>query len=148
MDSRDFKKLFNAYAINNGFESAHGGWIKESDECILVLELQKSSFGDYFELNIKIYIQGIFGYYYVMNKDLIKKYTGDVFTRPPLEFKQLFDFDIKISEVERIKKTVELFDEFINPLTEKALSREGIIVLGKKDMLTFLPAVENELNDN
>ena len=64
MESKDFRKLFNEIAKNNGFEPAFGGWFKESDECIVALYLQKSNFGNYYELNIKTFVQGLFGNLY------------------------------------------------------------------------------------
>lgn len=81
MDSKEFKKLFGEVAKSNGFERAFGGWFKDSVESIVVLDLQKSNFGDYYEMNIKIYVQGIFGNSYSKNKDLVKKDTGDIFIR-------------------------------------------------------------------
>ncbi|WP_371414658.1 DUF4304 domain-containing protein [Flavobacterium sp. 140616W15] len=43
-DSKEFKDLFDSKA--NGFSKAFGGWYKQSTECISILELQKSNFGD------------------------------------------------------------------------------------------------------
>ena len=51
MESKEFKKVFEKVAKANNFEKAFGGWFKESTECIVVLCLQKSNFGDYYELN-------------------------------------------------------------------------------------------------
>jgi len=48
MENKEFKKLFDIIARNHGFESAFGGWFKESNECIVVLDLQKSNFGNYY----------------------------------------------------------------------------------------------------
>lgn len=73
MDSKDFKGAFNEIARKSGFEKACGGWFKESDECIAVLDLQKSNYGDYYELNIKLFVQGMFGNHYVKGKDLVKR---------------------------------------------------------------------------
>ena len=61
MESKEFKNVFEKVAKANNFEKAFGGWFKESTECIVILCLQKSNFGDYYELNIKIFIQGMFG---------------------------------------------------------------------------------------
>jgi len=58
MDNKEFKKVFGDIAKVNGFDRAFGGWFKESSECILVLELQKSNYGDYYYLNIKIFCPG------------------------------------------------------------------------------------------
>lgn len=73
MNSKEFKKAFDELAQANNFEKSFGGWLKESLECIVILDLQKSNFGDYYELNIKIFVQGMFGNKYNKSKDLVKK---------------------------------------------------------------------------
>ncbi len=78
MDNIEFKKLFGAIAKSKGFEKAFGGWFKESTNCIVVLDLNKSNYSNYYQLMIKIYIQNIFGIRYIKNKDLIKD-SVDVF---------------------------------------------------------------------
>jgi hypothetical protein len=145
MDSKEFKKVFGDVAKSNGFESAFGGWFKESTESIVVLDLQKSNFGDYYEMNIKIYVQGIFGNSYTRNKDLVKKDTGDVFMRQPPEYKSVFDFDEPMDEERRKESLGKLFSEFIVPFTDKALSKSGIKDLAEKGEITLLPAVKEEL---
>jgi len=73
MDTKEFKRLFDEVAKSHNFERAFGGWFKESHECIVVLDLQKSNYGGYYYLNLKIYIQGVFNKHYSKSKDLVKK---------------------------------------------------------------------------
>lgn len=145
MDSKEFKVAFSSVAKKNGFEKAFGGWFKESVECIVVLDLQKSNFGDYYELNIKIYVQEIFGTRYHINKNIVKKDTGDIFTRQPNEFRDILDFETPMDDEKRKKKLEMLFIEFIVPLTSKALSRAGIKELEVQGKIFLLPAVKEEL---
>jgi Domain of unknown function (DUF4304) len=145
MDSKEFKNLFSEIAKTNGFEKSFGGWFIESSESIIVLDLQKSNFGDYYELNIKIYVQGMFGNNYTKNKDLVKKDTGDIFRRHPQEYKNVFDFDVSMVSDERKKKLMQLFSGFIKPFTEKALSRQGLKELEAQGEISLLPAVKKEL---
>jgi hypothetical protein len=49
MDSKEFKIVFGEIVKVNSFEKAFGGWFKESPKCIIVLDLQKSNYGDYYE---------------------------------------------------------------------------------------------------
>lgn len=79
MDNKKFKQLFNDVARLYDFEQAYGAWFLESPECIVVLELQKSYFGNYYELNIKSFVQGAFGNHYVKSKDLAKGDMGRLF---------------------------------------------------------------------
>ncbi|MGB4415558.1 MAG: DUF4304 domain-containing protein [Paludibacter sp.] len=145
MDSKEFKNIFNEVAKRNNFEKAFGGWFIESPECIVVLDLQKSNFGDYYELNIKIFVQGMFGNAYVKGKDLVKKEIGDTFTRQPDNYKDVFDFDISMDDDKRKQKLEELFSAFIKPFANKALSRKGLKELGDQEKIFLLPAVKAEL---
>jgi hypothetical protein len=145
MDSKEFKKIFGEVAKKNNFEKMYNGWLLESSECIVVLDLQKSNFGDYYELNVKIYIQGIFGNHYTKNKNLVKKDTGDIFTRQPNNYRDVLDFDVSMDDRERNDKLETLFTEFIIPLTNKALSKEGIKELIEQEKIFILPSVKKEL---
>ncbi len=145
MDSKKFKNIFDEAARRNGFEKAFGGWFRESPECIVVLDLQKSNFGDYYELNIKIFVQGLFGNNYVKSKDLVKKHTGDIFTRQPNEYKDVLDFSVLLDDLKRKERLEILFSDFIVPLTNKALSKSGIKELAEQERIFLLPAVKGEL---
>lgn len=145
MDSKEFKNIFDTVAKANDFEKAFGGWFKESSECIIVLDLQKSNFGDYYELNIKIFVQGMFGNKYAKGKDLVKKHTGDIFTRQPNDYKDVLDFDTSMDDEKRKEKLESLFSEFIVPFANKALSRIGLKELAEQEKIFLLPAVKEEL---
>jgi hypothetical protein len=146
MNSKEFKNTFNAVAREHGFEKAYSGWFKESQECILVLDLQKSNFGDYYEMNVKIFVQGVFNNHYVKSKYLVKNDTGDIFTRPPKELCDVLTFDdIQMTDVERLLNTKKLFNEFIVPFAEKAMSISGIRELESQGTIFILPAVKEEL---
>jgi len=146
MNSKDFKNIFNEIARENGFEKAYSGWFKESQECMLVLDLQKSNFGDYYEMNVKIFVQGVFNNHYVKSKYLVKNDTGDIFTRPPKELCDVLTFDdIQMTNEERVIYTKQLFNEFIVPFAQKAISISGIRELQAQGSIFILPAVEEEL---
>lgn len=145
MSSREFKKEFGEKAISHGFESAFGGWMKESSDCIVVIDLQKSKYGDYFELNIKVFIQGMFRKIYVKNKDLVKKDTGDVFVRPPKEYNEVLDFDTSMDTEKRMQRLEDLFREYLVPFSEKALTKEGLKQLAYHEKIYLLPAIKQEL---
>ena len=139
------RNIFNEVAKRNNFGKAFGGWFIESPECIVVLDLQKSNFGDYYELNIKIFVQGMFGNAYVKGKDLVKKQVGDTFTRQPDNYKDVFEFDRTMADDKRTQKLEELFSAFIKPFANKALSRQGLKELGDQEKIFLLPAVKSEL---
>ena len=145
METKDFKALFSAVAAQNGFLSAFGGWFAESPECIIALDLQKSNYGNYFELNFKVYVQGMFGNTYTKSKDLLKKGTGDVFTRPSNQFRDALNLDGPTDQLERERKLAALFTEFVVPIATQARTRSGLRALGVSGKVFLLPAVESEL---
>jgi hypothetical protein len=146
MSSKEFKKMFGDEAKSNSFKSAFGGWFKETDECIVVLNLQKSNFGDYYQLLIKIYVQGMFGNSYSMSKDLVKKEGGDVFRGEPPHYNDIFDFDKLMKDEKRKERLKKLFSEFIVPFTDNALNRQGLKDLSAKGEVFLLPAVKVQLS--
>ncbi len=145
MDKKEFKKVFDKVAKANGFKSAFGGWYKESTECIAVLELQKSNFGDYYQLLIKIFIQGAFECSYSPNKDLIKSSIGHITVNETLEYKDVLDFDNLMEDSIRKKRLEKLFESHIVPFTNRTLSKEGIRGLANKGEVFLLPALKAEL---
>ncbi|MFC7526756.1 DUF4304 domain-containing protein [Parapedobacter sp. GCM10030251] len=145
MDSKEFKKRFSELAKANEFKSAFGGWYKESSECIAVLELQKSNFGDYYQLLIKIFIQGAFERTYAPDKDLIKSSMGHITANETPEYKAVLDFDESMEDNIRIERLKKLFNSHILPFTNRALSKAGIKELADKGEVFLLPAVKEEL---
>src|SRR5690554_4759127 len=143
MDSREFKNIFDEIAKTNGFSKAFGGWYKESSECIAVLELQKSSFGNNYYLNIKIFIQGAFDRIYMPTKDLIKSSIGHITNQ--IRDKDILDFDKPMSDTMRKQELENLFMEYIKPFTDKALSKKGVKELEAQEKIFLLPAVKAEL---
>lgn len=144
MESKDLKKKFGIIAKNNEFNTALGIWYKESQECIFTISFQKSNYENLFYINLKIFIKGIFGIDYKIDKS-IKNDTGDIFLRTPKEYDNYLNFEIEISDNERINGLRKLFVEFINPFVEKALKKEKIFELEKEGKLLILPAVKEEL---
>ncbi|MGV8096314.1 MAG: hypothetical protein AB2L24_31045 [Mangrovibacterium sp.] len=76
---------------------------------------------------------------------MVKKDTGDIFTRQPNEFRDVFDFDITIEDVIRKQRLETLFKEYIIPFVDKTLIKSGIIELARSGELSLLPAVKKEL---
>lgn len=145
MDVKEFKELFSNVAIANGFSAAHGGWFQESTECVVDLDLQKSAFGNYFELNIKIFVQGLFGQRYTRTKEMVKKLPGDVFLRPPDRHKLSLDLE-RVGSRDDCRRALEsLFQDFVTPRATDALSRTGLVSLNACGLVHLLPAVRREL---
>jgi len=145
MNSKEFKSIFGNIAKENGFLQAFGGWYKESPECIAVLELQKSNFGDYYILNIKIFIQGSFDRIYSPTKDLIKSPMGDITANETDAYRNIFNFDEPLDDSLRIDKLKELFKNHIVPFTTKTSTKLGIMELGANGQIFILSSVKKEL---
>ncbi|MDX2278013.1 MAG: DUF4304 domain-containing protein [Saprospiraceae bacterium] len=146
MDIKEFKIVFGEVAKAHNFKKAHGGWFKESPECLAILELQKSNFGNYYQLNIKIFIQGFFERIYLPSKDLIKSSMGHVNSSETKEYKNVFDFDEPMEDNLRKKRLLELFENHIVPFTDKTSSRSGIRALSENGEIILLPSIKEGLS--
>jgi|LauGreDrversion4_2_1035121.scaffolds.fasta_scaffold326721_1 hypothetical protein len=145
MVNKDFKKQFGVLAKSNEFKNAFGGWYKESAECIVVLELQKSNFGYYYQLLIKIFIQGAFNRTYTIDRKLIKSSMGHVTTNETSNYTAVLDINEPMDDSVRKELLGELYQNHIVPLTDRALTRNGIKELAKNGEIFLLPAVKREL---
>ena len=145
MDNKKFKQLFNDVARLYDFEQAYGALFLESPECIVVLELQKSYFGNYYELNIKSFVQGAFGNHYVKSKDLAKKYMGNCFGRQPSEYNDIFDLEEDMEDECRKERLEYFFKNFLAPLLPKLLSLSDLSKLPEYGDIIIPSAVKNEI---
>ena len=146
METKEFKTMFGKIAKSNGFKFLYGGWYKESSDCIVVLELQRSNYSILYYLNIKIYIRGAFGEAYTVNKYIIKNDTGHIFRRQPKEYDATFDLETNLDENTRKAMLEKLFETYVVPLTDKALSLEGIEELANAGEIQIEPVVKEELD--
>lgn len=144
MDNNEFKKLFGAFAEKHGFIPAFKAWYKESNDCFIILELQKSNNGNYYKLNIKIFVKGMFNINYTISKDLIRK-MGNILDGEPREYSDFLHLGKPIEDKEREKGLYSLFVDYIVPFTDRALSRKGIEKLYQEDQVFLQPAVKAEL---
>ena len=144
MDNKVFKLLFSEIAKKHGFTSAYNGWFKRSNQCIVALELQKSNYSNYYQLNIKIFVHGMFNKQYKKSKGLLNE-IGNVRSKAPGNFTIFLNLEAPLEDKERENGLISLFRDFIDPLAEQALSRDGIKKLGQQNITSFDPAVEKEL---
>jgi hypothetical protein len=93
MDNKSFKTLFGEVATTHGFVAAHGGWYRELPAALFVLDLQKSNFGAYYELNLKLFLSSAVQRETATLKVLIKNMSGDIFRRQPNEYRVAFDLE-------------------------------------------------------
>ncbi len=145
METNEFKKMFGEIAKENGFERAFEGWFKEAPEVIHALDLQKSNYGKYYYLNIKLYIHGVFENRYIKSKKLVKTDVGNVDERMPNNYSHLLNLDIPLENDVRMDGLRKMFANFVVPFCNKTSTRQGIIELNQKDELFIFPAVKKEL---
>lgn len=146
MTEKHLVEMFDRHARASGFESRRGYWLLKSDECFVTLDLQQSRFGPYFEMNLKVFVQGLFGQRHLDSPKLAKN-TGDIFRRHPPAFADVFNLENKFSDEVRDARMHELFRDVIGPMSHRLLSRVGIGQLAKEkpDEIFLLPAVKKEL---
>lgn len=145
MTKTEFKKAFGSTAKSYGFRRIYSCWITESPERIFVFMLQKSNFGNYYDLVIKIFIQGVFGHHYTLDKNTLQNDTGDIFLRQPKEYNSTFDLDIPIDTNNLTESLNNLFKDYIKLLSEATSTKTGILEQHRNKKLTLLPAIEEEI---
>jgi len=144
MKENDLKNLISEVGQTHRFEKVKGGWIIARKECFIFLDLQKSKFGNYCDLNIKAFLQGVFRSYSREDWEL-RKNPGEVFIRPSEEYRDLFDLDSPLEEAERRSMMKSIFNEIILPFAEKVCSKDGLKELEKEGRIYLLPAVKKRL---
>ena len=145
MESKEFKALFGDIAKTHGFKPAHGGWYKELPIALLVLSLQKSNFGNYFELNIKLFFSQAQLDDQAVLKKQIKSLPGDIFRRQPAEDLNAFDLDSEIGVEKRRELLGKLFAGLIGRIASAAGSPTGILRLRDEGVIFLLPMIEARL---
>lgn len=147
MESKDLKKIIEEVAKRNCFKLVNSNWVKESEETILVLNLQKSNFSNKYYLNIRVFIKGLFDKFIKIDKTVLKNDTGDVFRRTPPEFDPVLDLENDIELSLRIEEIEKLFNSFIIPFSYDALSIKGLLDLYRRNQINLLPAVKDALEN-
>lgn len=145
MNNKELKNVFGEEAKANNFKKGPGGWYKESAECIAVLELQKSNFGNYYMLHVKVFIQGAFDRQYEPNKKLMKSSIGHVNSNKSTENIPALDLDKSMEDEERKDHLKKLFKDHIVPFTDSTISVAGIISLEECGEIFLTPALKEEL---
>jgi hypothetical protein len=145
MDTREFKSLFAEVAKAHGFHAAHGGWYQELPAALFVLNLQKSNFGNYYELNLKFFLSRKSPDDSAALKKLIKNQSGDIFRRQPEDFRIAFDLDAQLSVAERRAALDEMFCSLVDRMISAATDSAGILRLRDQGVLFVLPMIEARL---
>ncbi len=142
MEAKKFKTMFGGIAAHHGFYTGGGGWHRELLMGLFVLDLQKSNFGQYFELNLKLFLQKKAPREAASLKKLTKSMSGDIFRRQPEQYRAAFDLESGISVVEREKLLARLFDEIIEQIAAGASSPSGLLGLRDQGVIFLMPNVE------
>lgn len=145
MTPAEFKKLFFEVAAQNGFSKEFEGIFVETQEVTIALDLQKSAHGRVFYLNIKLFVQGLFGKKYEKSKELVTKEIGNVFTREPQEYKEAFNLENSLSLEDRRVLLSRFFSSHFKEFIQESGTRKGILNLGSRQGIFILPAVRNAL---
>jgi hypothetical protein len=145
MDSKEFKRTFSNLANKCSFKKESDYWSKTSDESILLLELQKSNFGNYYYINIRIFIRGIFNFDKNETVKTLKKKTMGIFLRQPKEYEDSLNLEFPMEDNKRSEKLETLFNAFVIPISIKALTLQGISELASEGKILITDPTKKEL---
>jgi hypothetical protein len=139
------KRFFAEITKSIGLETKFGGFVKETEEVIIVLSFQKSNYSSQVYLNIKLYIQGVFGKNYQLSREMVVNDVGDVFRRVPKDYDEIFNLNTDLSDNARIEYLKKFIDEFLSGFVQQVSTVKGIMLLAEQGELFLLPAVKSEL---
>ena len=145
MNLNVLKRTFAEITKSIGLETKFGGFVKETEEVIIVLSFQKSNYSSQVYLNIKLYIQGVFGKNYQLSREVVVNDVGDVFRRAPKDYDQIFDLGSDLPDNERIEYLKKFIDEFLSGFIQQTSTVKGIMLLAEQGELFLFPAVKSEL---
>lgn len=145
MNLKVLKRTFAEITKSIGLETKFGGFVKETEEVIIVLSFQKSNYSSQVYLNIKLYIQGVFGKNYQLSREEVVNDVGDVFRRVPKDYDEIFNLNTDLSDNARIEYLKKFIDEFLSGFVQQVSTVKGIMSMAEKGELFLLPAVKSEL---
>ncbi|MCB0476887.1 MAG: hypothetical protein KDC84_01920 [Crocinitomicaceae bacterium] len=146
MESKEFKILFGKIATDNGYCSAFGAWYKFEDEATVIIKLQKSNYGNYFQLLMKFYYSNVFNHSInKMDKELVNHSVSHLTFSEPKDMRDTFDLDVEISSQQRKANLTELFNIHLNVILEKAKTKNGALEMNEREEVYILPGVKNEI---
>ena len=147
MNLKVLKRTFAEITKSIGLETKFGGFVKETEEVIIVLLFQKSNYSSQVYLNIKLYIQGVFGKNYQISRDMVNNDVGDVFRRAPKDYDEIFDLSSNLPDNIRIEHLKRFVDDFLSGFVQQVSTVKGIMSLADKGELFLLPAVKEALKN-
>jgi len=98
-------------------------------------------------LNIKLFIQGIFGKNYILSRELVNNDVGDIFRRSPKDFDQVFYLGTDLPDCVRVEHLKVFVDDFLCGFVQQASTVNGVKSLAEQGELVLLPAVKAALED-
>lgn len=145
MDYVSLKSMVGEIAKDHGFRSAGGGWFMINDFVLIALNLQKSNYGRYADINLKIFLDMDVPRSGVELKPLITRLSGDIFRRQPRECNEALDLDSALDASARRTAIERFFAEIVDRVAVESSSASGLFSLRDEGVLYLLPAVEDRL---
>lgn len=145
MVTAEFRTMFGEVAKAHGFTGAHGGWYRDTGAALLILSLQKSNFGNYLYLNIKIFLGERATGAPEQLRQRIKNLNGDVFRRQSNEQSELLNLENDLSISARREGIDAMFRGLIGHMVACCEDTAGILRLGDEGLVFLLPSVKARL---
>ena len=142
---KEFKTMFGKIAKSNGFKFLYGGWYKESEDSMAIIYLLRSYYSKFYYFRFKINMRGVFGRHSISKVD-VQSDVANIRVSIPDEYRDVFDLETNLDENTRKAMLEKLFETYVVPLTDKALSLEGIEELVNKGQLWADTVIKEELD--
>lgn len=145
MDNKVFKRFFGEIAESHGFKSLRRGWFQEVSAALIILELQKSNYGNYYEMNLSLYLELPAVGSLAELASFVARNPPDVFRRQPTESSAAFDLDAGIDPLERERQLRQVFTDTVDEIVRGMSSPAGILNLRDAKLIFLRPDVEARL---
>ena len=147
MSITEFKKLFNEIAISEHWRKMGEGWIckkTESDECGVVINLEKSNYGKLYYVGIGVFVNNAFGLSFSLTETRESR-QPTLYRRHPKELDPVFDLRNDLSSQSRREGVLDFF-QFLREFVDKARTLRGLMELSKDGLLFIAPGVKQEID--
>ena len=130
IDKKKLKKQFSDKLKKANFKLKSNAWYKETEENIIVVELQKSNYSESYFLNIAVWLKALGEHQFPKERFChIRMRADSYFIDYGAEIAEALDFSETELDVKKIVSIDWLLQEKILPLSEKLSSIGGLKLL-------------------
>jgi hypothetical protein len=131
MQKKDLESIFHSILSDRGFTKKTGSWYRKTAEALLIVNLQKSSFGNQYYLNLACVPLALSlpdEPYPKENKCPIRIRLSSAFPEKKAEIESLLDLEcMALADAERREKIQMLVEDMLLPFMSQMETKDALI---------------------